>query len=142
LRHKITVLPPLYPQNCTTRKTQSVNQASYLLDVVVAQGTAILKLLSSEDETLLIRGNALLVLDLGLDVVDGVAGLDVKGNGLTREGLDETIREEQSAHIRSHLLSPSIFRHSFIAYNRLTIGERVVDGNGVNSMFGRPTSAL
>lgn len=62
----------------------------YLLDVVVAQGAAILKLLTSEDQALLVRGNTLLVLDLGLDVVDGVARLDVEGNGLTRQGLDET----------------------------------------------------
>lgn len=62
----------------------------YLLDVVVAQGAAILKLLTSEDQALLVRGDTLLVLDLGLDVVDGVARLDVEGNGLTRQGLDET----------------------------------------------------
>jgi hypothetical protein len=64
---------------------------AYLLDVVVAQGAAILELLAGEDQALLVRGNALLVLDLGLDVVDGVARLDVEGNGLTRQGLDETI---------------------------------------------------
>ena len=63
---------------------------SYLLDVVVAQGAAILKLLTSEDQTLLVRGDTLLVLDLRLDVVDGVARLNVEGNGLTRQGLDET----------------------------------------------------
>jgi len=62
----------------------------YLLDVVVAQGAAILKLLASEDQALLVRGDTLLVLDLGLDVVDGVARLNVEGNGLTRQGLDET----------------------------------------------------
>lgn len=43
-----------------------------LLDVVVAQGAAIFELLASEDETLLVRGNTLLVLDLGLDIVDSV----------------------------------------------------------------------
>ncbi|RAH49072.1 uncharacterized protein BO95DRAFT_439788 [Aspergillus brunneoviolaceus CBS 621.78] len=69
---------------------------SYLLDVVVAQGAAILELLTSEDETLLIRGDTLLILDLGLDVVDGVARLDVEGNGLTREGLDETMEFEKN----------------------------------------------
>lgn len=62
----------------------------YLLDVVVAQGAAILKLLTSEDQALLVRGDTLLVLDLGLDVVDGVARLNVEGDGLTRQGLDET----------------------------------------------------
>jgi len=70
---------------------RSIPNISYLLDVVVAQSAAILELLAGEDKTLLIRGNALLVLDLGLDVVDGVARLDVEGNGLTRQGLDETV---------------------------------------------------
>jgi hypothetical protein len=39
---------------------------------------------------LLVRGDTLLVLDLGLDIVDGVGGLDLEGDGLAREGLDET----------------------------------------------------
>ena len=47
------------------------------LDVVVREGAAILKLLASEDETLLIRGDALLVLDLTLDVVDCVGRFDL-----------------------------------------------------------------
>ena len=62
-----------------------------LLDVVIRKGTSILKLLASEDEALLIRGDALLVLDLRLDVVDRVRGLDLEGNGLTRQGLDENL---------------------------------------------------
>ena len=37
---------------------------------------------AGEDETLLIRRNAFLVLNFGLDVVDGIAGLDLKGDGL------------------------------------------------------------
>ena len=61
-----------------------------LLNVVVRQRAPILELLTSEDETLLVRGDTLLVLDLRLDVVDGVARLNVEGNGLTRQGLDET----------------------------------------------------
>lgn len=40
-----------------------------LLDVVVRKGTAVLELLAGEDQALLVRGNALLILDLGLDVV-------------------------------------------------------------------------
>ena len=72
-------------------KSEIYSKLSYLLDVVVAQSAAILELLAGEDQALLVWGNALLVLDLGLDVVDGVARLDVEGNGLTRQGLDETI---------------------------------------------------
>ena len=62
-----------------------------LLDVVVGKGAAILKLLSSEDESLLIRRDSLLVLDLALHIVDGVRGLDLKGDGLARQGLNEAV---------------------------------------------------
>jgi hypothetical protein len=68
-------------------------QGSYLLNVVVAKSATILKLLSGEDQALLVGGDSFLVLDLGLDIVDGVGGLDLKGDGLAREGLDETAKE-------------------------------------------------
>lgn len=57
-------------------------QGRLLLDIVIREGTAILKLLASKDQALLVRRNALLVLDLGLDIVDGVAGLHLKGDSL------------------------------------------------------------
>merc|ERR1719403_298990 len=62
-----------------------------LLDVVVRKSSAILQLLASEDQPLLIWGNAFLVLDLGLDVLNAVRGLDLEGNGLPSEGLDEDL---------------------------------------------------
>lgn len=65
------------------------SMAPYLLDVVVAQRPAILKLLAGEDQTLLVWRDTLLVLDLALDIVDRVAGLDLEGDGLAREGFDE-----------------------------------------------------
>ncbi|GAO45925.1 hypothetical protein G7K_0171-t1 [Saitoella complicata NRRL Y-17804] len=77
--------------NDTTTETEDKVKGRLLLDVVVGESAAILELLSGEDETLLVRGNSLLVLDLGLDVVDGVRGLDLEGDGLTREGLDEDL---------------------------------------------------
>ena len=61
-------------------------QGRLLLDVVVAEGAAILQLLTRKDEALLIRGDSLLVLDLCLDIVDGVGWLHIKGNCLPREG--------------------------------------------------------
>ena len=63
-----------------------------LLDVVVGQGSSVLELLSSEDESLLVGGDALLVLDLGLDIVDRVRGLDLKGDGLAGEAVRACIR--------------------------------------------------
>merc|ERR1712243_249012 len=62
-----------------------------LLDVVVRQGPAILKLLTSKDQPLLIWGNAFLVLDLGLDIFDGIRGLNLQGDGLASQGLDKNL---------------------------------------------------
>lgn len=57
--------------------------STHLLDVVVGEGAAVLELLAGEDQTLLVWGNALLVLDLALHIVDGVGGLHLKGDSLT-----------------------------------------------------------
>ena len=43
-----------------------------LLDVIVAQRATVFELLSGKDQTLLVRRNALLVLNLRLDIVDSV----------------------------------------------------------------------
>ena len=75
----------------TTTKAKHEVQSRLLLDVVVGEGAAVLELLTSKDEALLVGGDALLVLDLGLDVVNGVAGLDLERDSLTRQGLDEDL---------------------------------------------------
>merc|ERR1711988_837813 len=62
-----------------------------LLDVVVRKSSAILQLLASEDQPLLIRGDTFLVLDLGLDVLNAVRGLDLEGGGLPSQSLDEDL---------------------------------------------------
>jgi hypothetical protein len=54
-----------------------------LLNVVVGKRAAILKLLAGENETLLVGRDALLVLDLGLDIVDRVRRLNLEGDGLS-----------------------------------------------------------
>ena len=64
-------------------------ESGFLLDVVVGEGTAVLQLLASEDQTLLVGGDALLILDLALNVVDGIAGLDLESDGLSGKGLDD-----------------------------------------------------
>jgi hypothetical protein len=75
----------------TATETEHEVKSGFLLDVVIGEGAAVLELLAGEDEALLIRGNALLVLNLLLDVVDGVRRLDVEGDGLASEGLDENL---------------------------------------------------
>ena len=74
--------------NSTSQAKHQV-ESGLLLDVVVGESAAILELLAREDQALLVRGNALLVLDLGLDVVNGVGGLHIQGDGLAGEGLNE-----------------------------------------------------
>ena len=87
----------LLAESCvhSSRPSAEASETPYLLDVVVGQGAAILELLAGEDQALLVRGNALLVLDLALDIVDGVRGLDLESDGLAREGLDEAARRER-----------------------------------------------
>jgi hypothetical protein len=70
-------------------KTKHQVQSALLLDVVVGEGAAVLKLLAGEDEALLVGGDALLVLDFSLDGVDSVGGLDLEGDGLAGECFDE-----------------------------------------------------
>jgi len=75
----------------TTSKSEDQVKGRLLLDVVVGKSSSILKLLTSEDKSLLIWWDTLLVLDLSLDVLNGVSWLDIKGDGLTGEGLDEDL---------------------------------------------------
>ena len=63
----------------------------FLLDVVVGQGSVVFELLSGENETLLVGWDGLLVLDLVLEVLDGVGWLDVEGDVLTSQGSDEDL---------------------------------------------------
>merc|ERR1712062_254056 len=66
-------------------------ESTLLLDVVVGESSSVLQLLASEDQPLLIWGDSLLVLDLGLDVLDGVGGFDLEGAGLASQSLDEDL---------------------------------------------------
>ena len=75
----------------TSSKSEDEMEGGLLLDVVVGEGSSILELLTGEDKSLLIRWDSLLVLDLGLDVLNGVRWLNLEGDGLSSEGLDEDL---------------------------------------------------
>ena len=81
-------------------------ESRFLLDVVVAQGSAIFQLLSSEDESLLVGRNTFLILNFSpkeklvkrttwkselLDIVNGVALFDIQSNRLACQGLNENL---------------------------------------------------
>jgi len=72
-------------------------KGALLLDVVVRERAPIFKLLAGKDQALLVRRDAFLILDLCLDVVNGVGGLDVKCDGLAGERLDEDLHAATEA---------------------------------------------
>lgn len=72
-------------------KTKNKVKGGFLLDVVVGEGTSVLELLSCEDQALLIRWDSLLILNLSLNIIDGVGRLNIKGDGLPGEGLNKDL---------------------------------------------------
>merc|ERR1712223_798336 len=66
-------------------------ESRFFLDIVIGECPGVLELLASEDQPLLVRRDSLLVLDLGLDVLDAVASLDLQGDGLPCQGLDKDL---------------------------------------------------
>lgn len=68
-------------------------QCGFLLNIVVGESAAVFELFSGEDETLLVGRDAFLVLNFGLDVVDGVGRFDLKGDGFTGESLYEDLHD-------------------------------------------------
>merc|ERR1719361_1285243 len=80
----------------TTSQSKHQVQSRLLLDVVVAESSAILQLLAREDQSLLLRRDAFLVLDLGLDILNRVIGLHIQRNGLSGQGFDENLHRTSS----------------------------------------------
>ena len=75
----------------TPTQPQHQVQSALLLDVVVGQCATVLQLLASEDQTLLLRRDALLVLDLRLHILNGIRRLHIKCDSLASEGLHEDL---------------------------------------------------
>ena len=98
----------------TTAKSKDQMESGLLLDVVVAKGSSVLELLTSKDEALLIGGDALLVLDLGLDVLNGVRRLNIEGDGLASQSLDEDLHATAKSEdqVKSGLLLDVVVRKS------------------------------
>jgi hypothetical protein len=69
----------------STTKAENQVEGGLLLDVVIRESSTVLELLTSENQTLLVWRNALLVLDLGLDIVDGIGRFYLKGDGLASD---------------------------------------------------------
>jgi len=81
----------------TTSESEDQMKCGFLLDVVVRESSSILKLFSCKDESLLIRWDSFLILDLGLDIFDCVRWLNIKGNSLSSESLDEDLHSSSES---------------------------------------------
>ena len=79
----------------TTTESEDEVDGGLLLDVVVGKGAVVFKLFASEDETLLIRRNGFLVLDLALQVLDGVSWLNVEGDVLASKCAYEDLHSDK-----------------------------------------------
>ena len=71
LHHNLT--PPISGRILiATTQAQHQVEGGLLLDVVVGQSATVLQLLAGKDQTLLVRRDTLLVLDLALDILNCV----------------------------------------------------------------------
>merc|ERR1712031_68262 len=72
-------------------------KSGLLLDVVVRKSTPVFKLLASKDQALLIRRDTLFILNLRFNIVDGIAGFHIKGNGFASQCLHENLHTSAKA---------------------------------------------
>merc|ERR1712134_131442 len=106
----------------TTSESQHKMESGLLLDVVIGEGSAVFELLTSEDESLLIWWNTFLVLDFGFHIFNGVCWLDIEGDGLTSESLDEDLHTTSKSEneMESGLLLDVVVRESSAILELLT----------------------
>merc|ERR1712002_1361378 len=62
-----------------------------LLDVIIGERPSVLELFTSEDQPLLVWGDAFFVLDLGFDILNGVGRFNLEGDGFTSQGLHKDL---------------------------------------------------
>jgi len=66
-------------------------EGGFLLDVVVRECSSVFQLFASEDQPLLVWGNAFLILDLCLHVLDGIRRFNFQGDCLSSQGLHKDL---------------------------------------------------
>merc|ERR1712126_664906 len=131
----------------SSTKSKNKMEGGLLLDVVVRERPSILELFTSEDQPLLIRWDALLVLNFGLNILNSVRRLDLECDGFTGQCLHEDLHtsSEPENKVESGLLldvvvgqSPSILQlftsedQSLLVWGNsfliLDLGLHVLDG--------------
>merc|ERR550519_1417309 len=94
-------------------------KSGLFLDVVIRQGPAIFELFSSKDQSLLVWGDSLFILDLSLDIFNGVRRFHLQSDGLSSKSFDENLHSSSKSEdqVKSRLFldvvvgqGPSIFQ--------------------------------
>ena len=81
----------LRPFLSATMESQHKMKRGLLLNTVVRQSTSIFRLLASKDQSLLIRRNSFLILDLGLYIFCRIRGFNLESDGLPHKGFHENL---------------------------------------------------
>jgi len=89
----------------SSTKTEDQVKRGFLLDVVITQGASVFELLPGEDETLLVRWNSFLVLNLGLHIIDGIGRFDIQRDRFTGQRLNKDLHptSETEDQVKSRL---------------------------------------
>jgi len=75
----------------TSSESKDEVEGGFLLNVVIRERTAIFELFACKDETLLVWRDASVVLNLGLDVCNGVRWFSLERHGLAGKGLHKDL---------------------------------------------------
>jgi len=108
----------------TPTKAKDEVESRFLLNVVIRESAAVFELLFNENQALLGGRDALLVLDLGLDVVNGVRRFYLEGDCLSGQGLDENLhtsakaKDEVKGRLLLNVCNPREFDHLQAASQR------------------------
>merc|ERR1711923_580156 len=97
-------------------------ECALLLDVVIRQSATVFQLFTGEDQPLLIWGDSLLVLYLGLDILNGIRWLNLQSDSLACQGLDKDLHASpKSEHkMECALLLDVVIRQSATVFQLFT----------------------
>ena len=81
-------------------QTKHQEQGGIFLNVVVFESASILQLFARKNLMPLVRQDAFLALDFSFDILSGVTGLDLEGDGLACQGLTDTCVSASTASLK------------------------------------------
>ena len=121
----------------TPTKAKDEVESRFLLNVVIGESAAVFELLSGENQALLVGRDALLVLDLGLDVVNGVRRFYLEGDRLSGQGLDENLHTSAKAkdEVKGRFLLDVVIRESSTIFKLLAKMRRCWSGGMLETMI-------